>query len=64
MAYHLKLAVYEKLLERARPDFHHEERAAPDEGLESVEPAGRKSAKQFTDWAKIGVEAAASLPPK
>ena len=61
----VKLEDYEKLLKRAHVKiFTMKNGPRPMKGWLMVEPAGYKTAKQLADWVKMGVEFAASLPPK
>ena len=56
---------YEKLLKRAHVKiFTMKNGPRPMKGWIMVQPAGYKSAKQLANWVKMGVEFAASLPPK
>jgi TfoX/Sxy family transcriptional regulator of competence genes len=56
---------YEKLLQRAHVKiFTMKNGPRPMRGWLMVEPTGYKTAKQLADWVKMGVEFAASLPPK
>ena len=56
---------YENLLKRAHVKiFTMKNGPRPMKGWLMVEPAGYKTAKQLADWVKMGVEFAASLPPK
>ncbi len=65
MIVRVKLDDYEKLLKRAHVKiFTMKNGPRPMKGWLMVEPAGYKSTKQLADWVKMGVEFAASLPPK
>jgi TfoX/Sxy family transcriptional regulator of competence genes len=56
---------YEKLLKRAHVKiFTMKSGPRPMKGWLMVEPAGTKTAKHLGAWIKLGVEFAASLPPK
>lgn len=56
-------AVYEKLLKKAGARVF-DITGKPMKGWLMVEPDGCKTAKQLAHWVKIGVEFAATLPPK
>jgi TfoX/Sxy family transcriptional regulator of competence genes len=56
---------YEKLLKRKHVKiFTMKSGPRPMKGWLMVEPEGYKSARQFTQWIKTGVEFALTLPPK
>ena len=61
----VKLEEYEKLLKRAHVKiFTMKNGPRPMKGWVMVEPDGYKTAKQLSQWVKMGVEFAATLPPK
>ena len=61
----VKLEEYEKLLKRAHVKiFTMKNGPRPMKGWVMVEPDGYKTAKQLSQWIKMGVEFAAALPPK
>lgn len=61
----VKLEEYEKLLKRAHVKiFTMKNGPRPMKGWVMVEPNGYKTAKQLSQWVKMGVEFAATLPPK
>ena len=65
MIVRVRLEEYEKILKRAHVKiFTMKNGPRPMKGWVMIEPAGYKSAKQLSDWVKMGVEFAASLPPK
>jgi TfoX/Sxy family transcriptional regulator of competence genes len=65
MIVRVNLEDYEKLLKRAHVKiFTMKNGPRPMKGWLMVEPAGCKTAKHLADWVKMGVEFAASLPPK
>jgi TfoX/Sxy family transcriptional regulator of competence genes len=65
MIVRVNLEDYEKLLKRAHDKiFTMKNGPRPMKGWLMVEPAGCKTAKRLVDWVKMGVEFAASLPPK
>jgi len=56
---------YEKLLKRAHTKiFTMKGSPKPMKGWLMVEPAGTRSASHLNEWVKIGMEFAATLPPK
>ena len=56
---------YEELLKRAHIKiFTMKGSPRPMKGWLMVEPGGHKTAKQLSQWIKIGTEFAATLPPK
>lgn len=65
MIVRVKVEEYETLLKRAHVKiFTMKSGPRPMKGWLMVEPAGYKTAKQLAGWVKMGVEFAASLPPK
>jgi len=61
----VSVAEYEKLLKRAHTKiFTMRSGPRPMKGWIMVEPDGCKIVKQLNQWVKIGVEFAATLPPK